>query len=161
MSILRYLEVTDYQPIVEVVDEWWGGRPVAVVLQKLFFIHFRPTSFIVEEQEEIQGFLVGFRSQTTPTQAYIHFVGTHPQHRGKGIGRRLYLHFFEVVREFGCIEVFSITSPVNKGSIAFHLQMGFEIMPGDTTIDGIPVTSNYDGRDGARVLFRYQIVRAC
>jgi len=41
MSFLRYLEETDYQPIVEVVDEWWGGRPVAVLLQKLFFIHFR------------------------------------------------------------------------------------------------------------------------
>jgi hypothetical protein len=45
MSILRYLEEADYQPIIEVVDDWWGGRPVAVLLQKLFFVHFRPTSF--------------------------------------------------------------------------------------------------------------------
>jgi GNAT superfamily N-acetyltransferase len=158
MSILRYLEVTDFQPIVVVVDEWWNGRPVAILLQKLFFIHFRPTSFVIEEQGEIQGFLVGFRSQTTSTHAYIHFVGTHPQHRGKGIGRQLYQHFFEVVREFGCTEVFSITTPVNKGSIVFHRLMGFEIMSGDATIDGVQVISNYAGRDRAGVLFRYRLM---
>ena len=125
MSTLRYLEETDFQPIIQVVDDWWGGRSVAVLLQKLFFVHFRPTSFVVEENGAIQGFLVGFRSQTTPTQAYIHFMGTHPQHRGKGIGRRLYQHFFEVVSALGCTEVLCITSPVNKGSIAFHRHMGF------------------------------------
>ena len=159
MSTLRYLEETDFQPIIQVVDDWWGGRSVAVLLQRLFFVHFRPTSFVVEENGPIQGFLVGFCSQTTPTQAYIHFVGTHPQHRGKGIGRRLYQHFFEVVSALGCTEVLCITSPVNKGSIAFHRHMGFEILPGDTTIDGIPVTSNHDGWGRVHVLFRYHLVR--
>lgn len=159
MSILRHLEESDYQPIVQVVDDWWGGRPMAVLLQILFFVHFRPTSFVIEEQGTIQGFLIGFRSQTTPTQAYIHFVGTHPQHRGKGIGRRLYQHFFEIVREFGCTEVLSITSSVNKGSIVFHRHMGFDMLPGDAIIDGTPVTLNYDGRGGAHVLFCYRMAR--
>ena len=158
MSILRHLEETDFQPIIQVVDDWWGGRSVAVLLQRLFFVHFRPTSFVVEENGTIQGFLVGFRSQATPTQAYIHFVGTHPQHRGKGIGRYLYQHFFEVVRALGCTEVLCITSPVNKGSIAFHRHMGFEILPEDAIIDGIPVTSNPDEWGGAHVLFRYHLV---
>ena len=160
MSTLRYLEETDFQPIIQVVEDWWGGRPVAVLLQRFFFVHFRPTSFVVEENGAIQGFLVGFRSQTTPTQAYIHFMGTHPHHRGKGIGRRLYQHFFEVVSALGCTEVLCITSPVNKGSIAFHRHMGFEILPGDATIDGIPVTSNHDGWGRAHVLFRYHLVRS-
>jgi hypothetical protein len=30
--------------------------------------------------------------------------------------------------------------------------MGFDILSGDATIDGIPVTSNYDGRDGAKYI---------
>lgn len=154
MSIIRYLEVKDYYPIIQVVDEWWGGRPMASLLPKLFFEHFQPTSFVMEQNGSIQGFLIGFRSQTTPTQAYIHFVGADPQYRKQGIGRCLYQHFFDVVGNLGCTEVLSITSPVNKGSIAFHTRMGFEILPGDAEINGIAVTTNYDGRGGDRVLFR-------
>ena len=56
MSILRHLEETDFQPIIRIVDDWWGGRPVAVLLQRLFFVHFRPTSFAVEENGTIRIF---------------------------------------------------------------------------------------------------------
>ncbi len=154
MSSLRYMEGKDYVPIIQIINEWWGGRPMAGLLQRLFFEHFQPTSFVIEENAEIQGFLVGFQSQTTPTQAYIHFVGVHPSMRGQGIGRRLYEHFFEVVRQLGCTEIRAITSPVNTGSIAFHTRMGFAILPGDVEIDGIAVTTNYDGCGNDRVLFR-------
>jgi GNAT superfamily N-acetyltransferase len=92
--------------------------------------------------------------QSLPSQAYIHFVGVHPAMRGQSIGRRLYEHFFEVVRKMGCTEVRAITSPVNRGSIAFHTHMGFAILPGDAEIDEIAITTNYDGRGNDRVLFR-------
>lgn len=127
---------------------------MAGLLPKLFFEHFRPTSFVIEENGELQAFLIGFRSQTTPTEAYIHFVGVHPYARGKGLGRRLYEHFFAVVHQLGCTEVHSITGPVNKGSITFHTNMGFEILPGDAEVDGVAVTANYDGQGNDRVLFR-------
>ncbi len=157
MSILRHLEAKDYHPIIQVVDEWWGGRPMASRLPKLFFEHFQPTSFVMEQVGAIQGFLIGFRSQTIPTQGYIHFVGADPHHRGQGIGRRLYQHFFEVASNLGCTEVLSITSPVNKGSIAFHTRMGFEILPGDAETDGIAVTTNYGGVGVDHVLFRRRL----
>ncbi len=70
------------------------------------------------------------------------------------MGRRLYEHFFEVVRQLGCTEVRAITSPVNTVSIAFHTRMGFAILPGDAHIDGVAVTTNYDGRGNDRVLFQ-------
>src|SRR5260370_23606991 len=89
MSSLRHLEVKDYVPIIQIIDEWWGGRPMAGLLPRLFFEHFQPTSFVIEKHAESQGFLVGFRAQTTPNQAYIHFVGVHHGIRGKGIGSRL------------------------------------------------------------------------
>jgi N-acetylglutamate synthase-like GNAT family acetyltransferase len=154
MSILRHAEVRDYDPIIQVIDDWWGGRPMAGMLHRLFFEHFQPTSFVIEEHAEMVGFLVGFRSQTTPTQAYIHFVGVHPDYRGQGMGRRLYEHFFEVVRKMGCTEVRAITSPVNRGSIAFHRRMGFAILPGDADIDGVAVMTNYDRHGNDRVRFR-------
>jgi GNAT superfamily N-acetyltransferase len=132
---------------------------MAALLHRLFFEHFRPTSFVIEEDAEIVGFLIGFRSQTVPTQAYIHFVGVHPAKRGQGVGRRLYEHFFAVARQLGCREVRAITSPVNKGSIAFHTRMGFAILPGDSQTDGVAITTNYDGCGHDRVRFRRAIER--
>lgn len=152
---LRNLEASDHLPIVTVVNDWWGGRQVAHLLPKLFFQHFRPTSFVAEtEAKQMAGFLVGFISQTDPTQAYIHFVGVDPKQRALGVGRILYEHFFETVRAKGCREVFSITSPTNSGSQAFHNKMGFEILSGDLIANGVAATADYDGYGADRVRFR-------
>jgi len=158
MSIsLRQIEPADYKTVIGVVNDWWGGRQMADMLPRLFFVHFRPTSFIAQEDNQLRGFLSGFVSQTYPSQAYIHFVGADPRHRGQGIGRLLYSHFFEVVKNLGCTEVGCVTSPLNKGSIAFHIRLGFEILPGDSEVEGLATTSNYDGQGQARVLFRRQL----
>ncbi len=151
------MEPADYNPIIAVVDDWWGGRHMAAMLPRLFFVHFRPTSFAAEEDGRLCGFLVGFVSQTDPTQAYIHFVGVDPAYRAHGLGRLLYERFFAAARSLGCTQVSCVTSPVNKGSIAFHTRLGFSIVPGDDEVDGIPVSTNYDGRGGSRVLFRRQL----
>lgn len=156
-STLRNLRASDYHPIIRVANDWWGGRPIADILLRVFFEHFQPTSFVLEQDGAIVGFLIGFLSQTTRGQAYIHAVGIDPQRRGQGLGRQLYEHFFAVARHLGCTEVLCITSPVNKGSIAFHTQMGFEMLPGDAYLDGVPVTTNYDAHGGARVLFRRRV----
>jgi ribosomal protein S18 acetylase RimI-like enzyme len=95
---IRPIEERDHAPIVSVVDEWWGGRRMAGLLPRLFFTHFQDTSFAVEEDGRIIAFLIGFVSQTDPRRAYIHFVGIHPEHRGRGLGRQLYQLFFERVR---------------------------------------------------------------
>jgi ribosomal protein S18 acetylase RimI-like enzyme len=151
--IIRHIEPSDYQPIISVLNDWWGGRNMSDMLPKLFFVHFRNTSLVAERKGKIVGFLIGFLSQTFQDQAYIHFAGVHPDYRRKGLAGKLYRHFFEIARKHGCNAVRSVTSPVNKLSIAFHLQMGFSIEPGDILIEGISVTENYDGYDNARVLF--------
>ena len=121
---VRHLEETDYDPIIQVIDEWWGSRPMAKLLPRIFFIHFRGTSFAIEEDNKVIGFRAGFVSQTYPEQAYIHFVGIDPGFRHRGLGRQLYEHFFETVRRLGCTTIRCITSPVNTVSIAFHKRMG-------------------------------------
>jgi L-amino acid N-acyltransferase YncA len=136
-----------------VIDDWWGGRPMADMLPRLFFEHFTDTSFAAERDGELAGFLVGFRSQSRPGQAYIHFVGIHPGERGRGLGRQLYERFFQAVQAQGCAEVHAVTSPVNRGSIAFHRQMGFAIEPGGGQADGVAVAAGYDGEGQDRVRF--------
>src|SRR4029078_11199355 len=63
---IRPLEPPEYAPVIAVVDEWWGGRPMAAMLPKLFFTHFRDTSFVAEDDGAIAGFPCGFRSHTYP-----------------------------------------------------------------------------------------------
>lgn len=123
------------------------------MLPKLFFVHFRETSFVAESSDEIVGFLIGFLSQTFRDEAYIHFAGVHPDYRKTGLGGALYERFFEVARNLGRTVVRCVTSPVNKGSIAFHLRMGFGIEQSETIVEGISVAKNYDGHGGDRVLF--------
>ncbi|AEH47921.1 GNAT family N-acetyltransferase [Parageobacillus thermoglucosidasius] len=151
---IRSVKGSDYYIISPLINEWWGGRQMSDMLPKLFFDHFKNTSFIAEKDGKIVGFLIGFLSQTYPEEAYIHFVGVHPDYRKHGIGKRLYNEFFHIVKKNGRSIVRCVTSPVNKVSIAFHTKMGFEIeKSGDKEIDGVSVHTDYDGPNQDRVLF--------
>ena len=149
----RNVRELDYLPVISIIDNWWGGRHMADMLPKLFFQHFQDTSFIAEQDGQIIGFLIGLVSQTIPTEAYVHFIGVHPDYRKDGVAKSLYQMFFEKVREKGCDVVRCVTSPINKTSIAFHTRIGFQIEKGTGEVDGVPVTMNYDGIRQDRVLF--------
>ncbi|MGC5325517.1 GNAT family N-acetyltransferase [Brevibacillus sp. SYSU BS000544] len=150
---IRMIRESDYPQVISVINDWWDGRPMADMLPKLFFVHFADTSFIVEQEDTMIGFLIGFISQSRPNEAYIHFVGVHPDHRKAGIAAQLYDQFFETIRSKHCDTIRCITSPINKTSIAFHQRMGFAMEEGTSTINGIPVVHNYDGKGNDRVLF--------
>jgi N-acetylglutamate synthase-like GNAT family acetyltransferase len=151
--LIRHAEPSDYQPIIAVVDEWWGERSMVRMLPKQFFVHFQPTSFVAEHNGKLVGFVTVFVSQTFHEEAYIHFLGVHPAYRKHGVARALYEEFFAAVETLGCRIVRSVTSPVNKNSIAFHRCMGFFVNDNEKLVDGIPVFEGYDGRGEDRVLF--------
>jgi ribosomal protein S18 acetylase RimI-like enzyme len=145
---IRHAEPPDYARVSPQLDAWWGGRPMRAMLPRLFFEHFRATSFVAEDEGDLVGFLCGFLSQTWPDQAYVHFVGIRPDRRGDGLGRELYARFFVAVREAGRSVVRCVTSPVNEGSVAFHRRLGFEVEA------EVP---DYDGSGEPRVLLRKQL----
>ncbi|UHA73223.1 GNAT family N-acetyltransferase [Paenibacillus sp. 481] len=150
---IRHVRETDYIPVISVIDEWWGGRQMADMLPKLFFQHFQDTSYVVEQDGQIVGFLIGFVSQSYPEQAYIHFVGVHTAYRNSGIARSLYERFFATVKGKGCTLVRCVTSPVNNASIAYHTRMGFLVENGSALGDGVQAVVDYDGVGQDRVLF--------
>jgi uncharacterized protein (TIGR03083 family) len=139
---IRHAEPGDYAFVIGVVDEWWGGRAMADMLPRLFFTHFRPTSFVAERGSAIVGFLCGFVSTSVSDIAYVHFVGVDPRDRDSGIARALYQRFFDVARTHRCKAVHCVTSPANATSIQFHRALGFEA---DLALD-------YDGRGNDRVM---------
>jgi ribosomal protein S18 acetylase RimI-like enzyme len=139
--LIRHAEPSDYGRVTGVIDEWWGGRQMAAMLPKLFFVHFHDTSFVAEHEGELAGFLCGFRSQTFADEAYVHFVGVDPALRGSGLGRELYDRFFSAVAPRTVVR--AVTSPVNESSVAFHRALGFEVER---------IDEDYDGNGQARVL---------
>lgn len=147
-TTVRAIRASDHQKVASVAHEWWKGRDMAWLLPRLFFKHFGDTSFAVEEDGEFVAFLIGFVSQSREGEAYIHFVGVRPDKRKEGIGRHLYELFFEEVEKRGCTKVGCTTSPVNKGSIAFHSAMGFSMKESDTEIDGCPYKGTMTVRTG-------------
>jgi ribosomal protein S18 acetylase RimI-like enzyme len=142
---IRHAQPSDYGRVIGRVNAWWGGREMAPMLPKLFFLHFDGTSFVADgEDGQLAGFLIGFLSQSDPAEAYIHFVGIAPERRGEGLGRQLYERFFDSVRGDGRTRVRCVTSPANSGSVAFHQALGFEVER---------VAEDYDGPGEDRVLF--------
>ena len=142
---IRHANPADYGRVIQHVNAWWGGRDMAPMLPKLFFLHFEGTSFVAEDDEgKLAAFLIGFLSQTDPDEAYIHFVGVAPAQRGSGIGRELYERFFAVVAGEGRTRVRCVASPANEGSVAFHESLGFVAER---------VAADYDGPGEDRVLF--------
>ena len=145
----------DWDRVMAVMPEWWGGRDLRGMLPHVFFEHFRSTSLIAEHEDRLLGFLVGFMCPDHGDEAYIHFVGTDPSWRRAGLGSDLYRRFFTLARADGRSVVRAVTAPVNAGSIAFHQALGFAILPGDQEIDGIPVSVDR-GPQGDHVV-RFQL----
>lgn len=137
----------DYLRVVGVVDDWWDGRALHVLLPRLWFQHFTGTSWLAEDAAgRLAGFLVGFISPDHPEVAYCHMVATDPNLRHLGVGRRLYERFFKDARTAGAREVQAITWPGNRASVAFHRSMGFIAKggPGTQILYGTPAVAGYD-----------------
>ena len=157
--LIRNTSPNDHEHVLSVMPTWWNGRDLTSMIPKVFFIHFCDTSFIIEDEEKLIGFLVGFMSQTDENVGYIHFVGVHPEYRKSGIGRKLYQQFFKLCELKNRSIIKSCTSPINKLSIDFHQRMGFEIEPGNGHVDGNSVTMDYLGSNNPKVLFKKIIKR--
>ena len=109
------------------VNAWWGGGtwPRCCRGSSSSTSRGRATWWTTDGQ--LAAFLIGFLSQTEPGESYVHFVGVAPEHRGEGLGRRLYERFFEDARAQQRTQVRCVTSPANDASVAFHKALGFEV----------------------------------
>jgi ribosomal protein S18 acetylase RimI-like enzyme len=125
--VVRHAHPSDYGRVIQHVNAWWDDRAMAPALPKLFFVHFESTSLVAETEEgALVGFLVGFLSQTHPEEAFVHFVGVAPEHRGRGVGRDLYEAFFEAARAHGRTVVHAVALPSDEAAMSFHRSLGFE-----------------------------------
>jgi GNAT superfamily N-acetyltransferase len=150
---IRKAQPSDHGKIISALKDWWDGRDLTAMLPKLILNHFCDTSLVIEKQGQMIGFLIGFMSPALKNEAYVHFMGVHPDFRKKGTGKTLYEHFSDICQANGRTIIRACTSPVNKGSVGFHAKLGFQIESGDDVIDGIPVTRDYNRPGDHKVLF--------
>lgn len=154
---IRNIIPQDHHEVLAVMKDWWGGRDLTYALPRLFFDHFNDSSFAIYHQNQIVAFLIGFLSPSKANEGYIHFAGVHPSFRKIGLGSHLYSLFFDFCRSHNRTTITSCTSPVNKGSIQFHIKQGFEIEPGDSEVEGTMVCLNYNRVGDHKVLFKKTI----
>ena len=158
---VRHPTASDHPRLQRALAGWWGdlggeaGRlERSLLLPRLFLQHFAGTSFIAEQPDgSIAAFLIGFRSQSQPDVAYIHFVAVAPELRRLKLATRLYERFAREQHEAGARLVRSCTSPSNTTSQAFHRGLGFTLDPSETIVGGVPVQRDYDGPGLDRVTF--------
>ncbi len=155
--MIRKAKPSDHPNVIAALQNWWGGRDLTAMLPKLFLNHFNDTSFMIEKKGQMIGFLIGFMSPALENEAYVHFMGIHPDFRNKGLGKTIYERFFELCRRQNRTIVRACTSPLNKGSVAFHRKIGFRVESGDDQVDGLPVTRDYNRPGDHKVMFTKQI----
>jgi ribosomal protein S18 acetylase RimI-like enzyme len=154
---IRYRRPTeaDYRAMITVINDWWAGREMDVLLPRLWLQHFTRTSWLAETTDgQLAGFLIGFLSLDKPEDAYCHMVASNPNLRHQGIGRELYERFFADARAAGRTRVDAVTWPGNRTSVAFHQALGFEIQtgPGTQNLYGIPAYPGYDREQDDRTV---------
>ena len=142
---IRHAEPGDHARVAAVIDDWWGGRRMRDMLPRLFFTHFRDTSFVAEDGTGgIAGFLCGFLSQTYADQAYVHFVGVAPAKRGAGLARALYERS-SMLRGPPAAHRSTVSPRRSTPARSRSTKLGFVA---EAEVEG------YDGSDESRVLLR-------
>ncbi len=151
----RHPVEADHPGLVRQMNEWWGGRKLQQLFPRLWLQHFTGTSWLAEDGDgRPVGFLVGFVSPDRPDEAYVHLIGTSPNHRRMGIGRELYRHFFHDATAHGARRVTAVTWPGNRASLLFHRALGFATSeaPGTKNLYGSSAFPDYDADREDRVV---------
>ena len=118
---------------------------------------FSSTCPIAIDNNEIIGAVIAFRSQDNPDDIYIQDVVTHPDHRRRGIARALLDTVQQQATTWGCQRLYLTSEPENHLARATWQSLGFTNIPGDHTIDGVSVISNYKGPGKDRAVYELTI----
>jgi GNAT superfamily N-acetyltransferase len=125
---IRPLTKVDYDYIVKVIDDWWGG-PTSALAHPVYFYELGDQALVADTQGRLVGFLLGFVAQANGAAGpvgYVHIVGIDPEFRRKRVGAVLYQAFERACREAGCTGMKAITTLGDDGSVRFHEALGWK-----------------------------------
>ncbi|MGW2716880.1 N-acetyltransferase family protein [Streptomyces sp. NPDC001492] len=134
-------QVADIQQVLADHPRYWGDRDLRDLHLLALVQEFGETCLVARSDDGVLGYLIGF--VTPGGTGYVHLIATRDDARGSGLGRELWGAFTEAARRQGAVRLKAITSLGNKGSIAFHRSLGFEVR----------VEEDYNGPGEDRVVF--------
>lgn len=157
--LVRNAFPADFMKVAEKSKEWADIVIERESIYHIFTEHFRSTCFIAEDRGEMIGYMLGFRSQSSPDIALIHLVQVAPRLRGNGIGRRMFKQFQASAIQMGCKKIMTHTRPENNSCNRYFKAMGFEAVAGENTVDvnGMPCVKDYNGPGKHRVVWARDI----
>jgi L-2,4-diaminobutyric acid acetyltransferase len=92
---------------------------------KIMLRYFGNSCFIAEFNDEIIGFIMGFRSQIDDKKFFIWQIGVFSYHRGKEIGEMLLKEIEIAAKKLGCERIESTVDPENIPSQKLFEKNGF------------------------------------
>jgi len=157
--LVRNVFEPDFVEIVNKSREWGDIVIEREAIYHLMTRHFRGTCFVAEDMGRMIGYLLGFRSQSLPDEAYMHLVQVDPALRGHGVGRRLYRQFEASAKAMGCRKVTAASRPQNKTAMAFYEEVGFRPVRAEhmVEVDGVMAIKDYNGPGKPVVLWEKEL----
>ena len=145
--LVRNVFEPDFAEIVGKSRDWGDIVIEREAIYHVMTKHFRGTCFVAEDRGRMIGYLLGFRSQTYPDEAYMHLVQVDPAMRGHGIGRRMFSQFEASARAMGCKKIVAASRPQNRLAMDFYEGLGFKpVQTGDMVeVEGVRAIRDYNG----------------
>jgi len=137
-----------------------GGKYVRPRTSSDYWLYaelFSSTCPVAVDEGELLGVVIAFRSQNKPDDVYVQDVVTHPDHRRRGVARRLLDGVRRQATVWGCQRLYLTSEPENTAAHATWLSLGFMNVPGDRMVDGTSVISNYKGPGKDRAVYELTI----
>lgn len=114
---------------------------------------FSTTCPVAEDNGQLLGSVIAFRSQDHPDDLYIQDVITHPDHRRRGISTALLAAVRDAGYGFGCRRLYLTSEPDNTAAHSTWTRLGFTNISGDHAVNGIEVISDYKGPGKHRAVY--------
>lgn len=119
----------------------------------LYAALFSTSCLVARNGDRVVGAVIAFRSQDHPEAVYVQDVMVHPELRGRGTARELLTTLRQRAVAWGCDRMFLTSEPGNTAAHAAWLALGFSNRPGDLTIDGVQVISDFKGAGRGRAVY--------
>ncbi|WP_405166524.1 GNAT family N-acetyltransferase [Nocardia sp. NBC_01499] len=155
---LRPQMITDVIALMQLGDPFITARTYSDYW--LYATLFSSTCPVALVEGQVAGVVIAFRSQDDPSEMYVQDVMTHPGHRKRGITRGLLARVRERAVEMGCRRIYLTSEPHNSAAHQAWSALGFCNVPGDRTVDGVSVITDFKGPGKTRAVYELTIPAA-
>lgn len=118
---------------------------------------FSMTCPVADDNGQLAGAIVAFRSQDIPADLYIQDVIVDPGYRRRGISAALLQAVRDTGRRLGCERLYLTSEPENTAAHDTWTHFGFVNVAGDHNVNGIEVLTDHKGVGRHRAVYELPI----